>query len=167
MDSRKHAGRAAASAAERVPSLKEDEPGKAVSMRAKLEEHRANPVVRFAAMRRWTRSASRSKTTTRSAGGGPARTASPIDASGKLPDGSSFHNAAEMKKILLGRRDEFVGCMTEKLLTYALGRGLEYYDRPVIREITRKTAGDDYRFSALVKAIVESTPFQMRRSPAS
>jgi hypothetical protein len=91
----------------------------------------------------------------------------PIDASGKLPNGSSFQNAAEMKKILLERRDEFVACLAEKLLTYALGRGVEYYDRPVIREITRQTAAGDYRFSELVKAIVESTPFQKRRSPAS
>ena len=62
-------------------------------------------------------------------------------------------------------RDEFIDTAVEKLLTYALGRGLEYYDKPAVRSITREAAGDDYRMSALVTAIVKSTPFQMRRTP--
>jgi len=90
---------------------------------------------------------------------------SEIDASGKLPDGAQFTGPAGLKKILLsGHKDEFVDTVTEKLLTYALGRGVEYYDRPAIRSITREAAKSDYRISALISAIVKSTPFQMRRT---
>jgi hypothetical protein len=71
-----------------------------------------------------------------------------------------------LKKILATtRRDEFVATATEKLLTYALGRGLEYYDKPTVRAITREAAHDNYKFSALVTAVVRSTPFQMRSTP--
>jgi hypothetical protein len=65
------------------------------------------------------------------------------------------------------RREQFVECLAEKLLTYALGRGLEYYDLPAVREIRRETARGEYRFSSLVLAIVNSVPFQMRRVPAT
>jgi len=89
-----------------------------------------------------------------------------IDPSGKMPDGSSFRGPAELKKSLLAsHRDEYLTTLTSKLLTYALGRGLEYYDMPAVRSITRQAAKDDYRVSALVTAIVQSTPFQMRRIP--
>ena len=89
-----------------------------------------------------------------------------IDPSGKLPDGSTFSGPAGLKKALLAsHRDEFLGTVTEKFLTYALGRGLEYTDLPAVRSITHQAAKDDYRFSALVTAIVQSTPFQMRRAP--
>ena len=88
-----------------------------------------------------------------------------IDATGKLPDGTEFTGPVGLKKLLLtGYRDDFVTAVTEKLLTYALGRGLEYYDKPVVRSITRQAARDNYRISAVIVAIVESTPFQMRRS---
>lgn len=90
----------------------------------------------------------------------------PIDASGKLPDGTSFNGAAELKQILLQKhRDEFVATVTEKLLTYALGRGLEAYDAPVIRAIMRDTAKENYRLPALISAVITSKPFQMRRTP--
>jgi len=62
-------------------------------------------------------------------------------------------------------RDEFIQTATEKLLLYALGRGLEYYDEPAVRAISRQAAKDDYRMSALIAAIVNSTPFDMRRTP--
>ena len=89
-----------------------------------------------------------------------------IDASGKLPDGTAFVGPAGLKKILITRRrDEFVGTATQKLLIYALGRGLEYYDLPAVRSISRQAAKDDYRMSALISAIVSSAPFQMRRTP--
>ena len=65
----------------------------------------------------------------------------------------------------MSRQDEFVDCLTEKLLTYALGRGLESSDQPTVRQIRRETARKDYRFSALVQSIVVSVPFQMRRNP--
>ena len=71
----------------------------------------------------------------------------------------------DLKRILSDRHEEFVDCLTEKLLTYALGRGLEHYDMPAIRQIRRASAKTDYQFSALVNAIVSSVPFQMRRTP--
>jgi hypothetical protein len=88
----------------------------------------------------------------------------PIDASGKLPDGKTFNGPSELKKILLtDHRDEFVTTVTEKLLTYALGRGLEAYDAPAIRAIMRESAKDNYRMTALIQAVVNSQPFQMSR----
>jgi hypothetical protein len=88
-----------------------------------------------------------------------------LDASAKLPDGTVFEGPAGLKKVLLMRRDEFAATAAEKLLVYALGRGIEYYDFPAVRTITRQAAKDDYRMSALITAIVRSTPFQMRRTP--
>jgi cytochrome c551/c552 len=89
-----------------------------------------------------------------------------IDASGKLPDGSAFDGPAGLRKLLANeRREEFVQTLTEKLLTYALGRGLESYDQPAVRAILRQTAANQYRLGDLITAVVHSTPFQMRRSP--
>ena len=86
-----------------------------------------------------------------------------IDASGVMPDGHQFEGPGGLRQLLLDRRPEFVRTVTEKLLTYALGRRLEYYDRPVVRQIMREAAGSEYRWSALILGIVESTPFQLRR----
>jgi hypothetical protein len=69
-----------------------------------------------------------------------------------------------LRAALLSRPNVFAGTLTEKLLTYALGRGLEFYDMPAVRSVTRQAARDNYRFSSLILGIVESTPFQMRRS---
>ena len=69
-----------------------------------------------------------------------------------------------LRKDLLNNPDAFVGTMSEKLMTYALGRGLEYYDAPAIRKVIKQAAAQDFRFSSLVTAIVNSTPFQMRRT---
>ena len=147
-----------------VPSLKEDNDAKALTMRERMEQHRKNPVCAschrlmdplgfaletYDAIGRW-------RTTS-----GVANT--PIDASGVLPDGTKFQGPAELRQILLSRREDFVTTLTEKLLTYALGRGVEYYDFPAIRKITREVAARDYRWSELVLGIVNSTPFQMRR----
>ena len=89
-----------------------------------------------------------------------------IDASGKLPSGTEFTGPAGLKQALLnGHRDEYLQTVTEKLLMYALGRGLEYYDKPAVRSIVREAARDDYRLSSLITAIVTSTPFQMRGTP--
>ncbi len=88
----------------------------------------------------------------------------PIDASGSLPGGQTFEGVAGLRQELLVRSDVFVGTLTEKLLTYGLGRGIDYHDAPAVREIVRKAARDDYSFSSLILAIVESKPFQMRRS---
>jgi hypothetical protein len=87
----------------------------------------------------------------------------PIDASGAMPNGQSFNGPQELKKLLKGRQDEFALCLAEKMLTYALGRGLAYYDTRATDEIARELAAHEYKFSALVIGIVESAPFQMRR----
>jgi hypothetical protein len=90
----------------------------------------------------------------------------PINASGKLPGGITFEGPAGLKKLLATNyADQFYTTATEKLLTYALGRGLEYYDMPAVRSIMHQSARDDYHMSALITAIVESPPFQMRRTP--
>jgi len=87
----------------------------------------------------------------------------PVDAAGALPDGRSFNGPEDLKALLRQDRDAFARCLTEKLLTYALGRGLERYDKRTVKAIARRVAESDYRFSALVLEIVNSLPFQMRR----
>ena len=88
----------------------------------------------------------------------------PVDASGVLPDGTEFQGPAELRKLLLSRPEQLVQTVTEKLLTYALGRGVEYTDAPYVRRILREAAPGDYRWSSLILGIVNSTAFQMRRS---
>jgi hypothetical protein len=88
----------------------------------------------------------------------------PIDASGQLPDGTKIDGPAELRKVLAGKETQFVTTVTEKLLTYALGRGVEYYDQPSARRIVREAAASDYRWSSLMLGIINSTPFQRRRS---
>ena len=148
-----------------VPSLEETTgEGRPLSMREAMEQHRGNPVCsschrlmdppgfaleQFDAV-------------------GKYRTHNeanaPIDASGILPDGTVFEGAAGLRDALLQRPDLFVTTLTEKLLTYALGRGVEHYDSPAIRAIVRDAERDDSRFSSIILGIVESVPFQMRRS---
>jgi hypothetical protein len=86
----------------------------------------------------------------------------PIDASGQLLDGTRVNGAVELRKALMRQPERFVATFTEKLMTYALGRGLAYYDIPTVRSIVRDSAKSDYRFSSLISGIVKSTPFQMR-----
>jgi mono/diheme cytochrome c family protein len=147
-----------------VPPLKEKSPsGKKLSGRELLAEHRANPLCaschntldpvglaleNYDAIGRW-----------RNRDDGV-----PVDASGVLPDGSPFDGPEGFRQALLARPELFVATASEKMLTYALGRGLEYYDMPAIRDIVSHAAEYDYRFSAIVLGIVESTPFQMRMS---
>jgi hypothetical protein len=88
----------------------------------------------------------------------------PIDASGVLPDGTKFNGPAGLRQVILKKQDQFVAAFTERLLTYALGRGVEYYDAPAIRRIKREAAASDYRWSAMITSIVNSMPFQMSRS---
>jgi hypothetical protein len=87
----------------------------------------------------------------------------PIDASGVLPDGSKFDGPRQLRKVLLAKKEQFVRCLAEKLLTYALGRGAQRSDRCFIEEIAKSTAKQDHRFSTLVLEIVKSDPFQKRR----
>ncbi len=147
-----------------VPGLPDSgEHGEPQTVRERLARHRRNPVCaschapmdplgfaleNFDAVGKWR---------THDAG-------LPVDASGVLADGTRFDGPAELRAALAARREQFVETFTEKLLTYALGRGLEAYDRPVVRAIAREAAADDYRWSAIILGIARSTPFRMRRS---
>jgi hypothetical protein len=88
----------------------------------------------------------------------------PIDASGALPGAGEFRGVDGLERALLSRPELFAGTLTEKLLTFALGRGIEYYDAPAVRKIVRDAENDRYRFSSLILGIVKSTPFQMRKA---
>jgi hypothetical protein len=88
----------------------------------------------------------------------------PVDASGGLPDGTECNGANDLEQGLLARPEIFAGTLVEKLLTYALGRGVDPIDAPAIRKILRDAKSDDYKFSSLIVGIVNSTPFQMRMS---
>jgi hypothetical protein len=148
-----------------VPSLKDDASVNTMTMRQRMELHRANPscavchrlmdpigfaLENYDGLGRWRETA----------GPGTGK----IDSSGVLPDGTRFEGPAGLREVLLSKREMFVDTVTERLLTYALGRGLEEYDRPVIRRITRSAAADDYRWSSIILGIIESAPFQMRRA---
>ena len=147
-----------------VPTLEEEnEAGEPLTMRQAMVRHREDPACsvchapmdpigfsleNFDAIGRW-------RDTTAGV---------PVDASGTLPDGAAFDGPAGLRDLLLARPDDFVGTVTEKLMGYALGRPIEYYDAPTVRRIVREAAGDDYRWSSIVLGIVKSTAFQMRRS---
>jgi hypothetical protein len=88
----------------------------------------------------------------------------PIDASGSLPEGTPFDDVAGLEAALVRRPDVFVGALAEKLLTYALGRGLEYSDAPAVRTIVRDARAENYRMSSIILGVVNSQPFQMRMS---
>jgi len=88
---------------------------------------------------------------------------SPVNATGRLADGTVLDGPASLRKALLSRRDAVAATATEKLLTYALGRRVEYYDMPAVRAVVRDAARTDYRFSSLITGIVKSVPFGMRR----
>ena len=88
----------------------------------------------------------------------------PIDAAGKLIDGTPVASAVDLRNALLRRPDQFVQTLTEKLMTYGLGRSVEYYDMPAVRQIVRDAARDNYRFSSIVMGIIKSAPFQMRKA---
>ncbi|MEO5739661.1 MAG: DUF1592 domain-containing protein [Vicinamibacterales bacterium] len=88
----------------------------------------------------------------------------PIDASGTLYDGTDFRGVAGLQKAILSHPELFVGTLSEKLLTFAIGRGVAYYDAPALRKIVRDASAQDYRFSSIVMGVVNSTPFRMRKS---
>src|SRR4029077_17818456 len=148
-----------------VPALKTDgpEPGKTLSMRDAMVQHRANPpcagcnarmdpigfsMENFDAIGKWRDRDSGNR----------------IDATGVLPDGVRFEGTAGLRKILIEHSNEFVSTVAEKLLMYAAGRNLQYYDAPAVREIAREAAKSNNTFSALVVGVVKSTPFQMREA---
>ena len=90
----------------------------------------------------------------------------PIDASGTMPDGTRFDGPADFRGLLARSPEQFATVVTQKLLIYGLGRGLEYYDAPAVRQITRQAAANDYGLASLVVGVVKSTPFQMRLATA-
>jgi hypothetical protein len=147
-----------------VPALKEDHGiSNTLTMRQRLAAHRANPVCAAChqlmdpigfAMENYD-AVGRFRTKDGN---------SPIDAAGNLPDGHIFTGVAGLEQALLSHPQPFFTTFTEKLLTYALGRGSEYYDAPAIRKIVAHAAASDYKFSAFIIGVVGSTPFQMRRS---
>jgi hypothetical protein len=144
-----------------VPPLKEKgESDHPMTVRERLEQHRQNPACavchvrmdplgfaldNFDATGKWR----------------DAEDGIPLEASASLPDGTKMDGAAGLRTLLLSRGEQFVSTVTEKLLTYALGRELEYYDVPAVRRITREVAGKDYRWSSIILGIVRSVPFQM------
>ena len=147
-----------------VPPLKEnDGKSKPTSLRERMEQHRANPVCASC----HTRMDPMGFALEHFDGTGRWRDTDsgiPIEAATTLPDGTKIDSPKGFRDVLL-RGDEFVTTVTEKLLTYALGRGVEYYDAPTVRQIVRDTARDDHRWLSLVLGIVRSKPFQMRRVP--
>jgi hypothetical protein len=88
----------------------------------------------------------------------------PIDSTGVLPNGKKFTGSAELKAILAANRNAFAECLSEKMMIYALGRGLEVYDRAATRKIVANLAAHDYRFSTLIEGIIDSAPFQLGRA---
>jgi hypothetical protein len=146
-----------------VPPLKEnDDNSKPRSVRELMEEHRKNPACAgcHAVMDPLGFSLENFD------GIGEWRTkdhSGPIDASGQLADGTKVEGPVTLRQAVLKHPEQFVGTVTEKLMTYALGRGLEYYDMPVVRGIVHDVARNDYKFSSLIVDIVKSTPFQMRK----
>ena len=146
-----------------VPALETSSDGRQLTMREAMAMHRENPACRvchaamdpigfslenYDAVGKW-----------RTEFAGQA-----IDASGLLPDGNTFDGPDGLRGLLLERPDDFVGTITEKLMRFALGRSLEYYDMPEVREIVRAAAEDDYRWSSVILGVIESAPFQMRRT---
>ena len=88
-----------------------------------------------------------------------------VDASAVMPDGTAFEGPTGLKGILLSRKDQFVEALTERLMTYALARGVEAYDMSAVRQVRYAAAKDDYRMQTIILGIVQSVPFTMRRSP--
>jgi len=146
-----------------VPALEEESDGKKLTMREAMAKHRENPACRvchaamdpigfslenYDAIGKWRLEFADQ----------------PIDASGLLPDGNTFDGPDGLRELLLERPNDLVGTITEKLLRFALGRSLEYYDMPQVRAIVRAAAEDDYRWSSVILGVIESTPFQMRRT---
>ncbi|PWU12437.1 MAG: hypothetical protein C5B51_00655 [Terriglobia bacterium] len=152
-----------------VPPLKEAASGSGTieeTMRQRMEQHRANPncaschrmmdpigftLENFDGIGKWRTS----------------QFGRPLDASGQLTDGTKIDGVVSLRQALVRYSPQFVRTFTEKLLTYGLGRGVEYQDMPVVRSIVRESAAGDYKFSALVLGIVRSEPFQMNRKPAN
>ncbi len=147
-----------------VPALDDNHVSASLPIRERLAAHRANPACaschdimdpvgfsleNFDAVGRWRVNEDHR----------------PVDATGGLTDGSTFTGVAGLERALLQRPELFAGTMSEKLLIFALGRGVETYDAPAIRQIVRRAQADNFRFSSMILGIVNSVPFQMRQTP--
>jgi hypothetical protein len=147
-----------------VPSLKNDASTQKMTMRQRMEQHRANPVC--AACHRQMDPLGFALENFDGLGSWRVETvpgSGPIDTSGSLPDGTNFNGPAGLRETLVKKKDAFVETFTERLLTYALGRGVEEYDFAALRKVTRDAAKDNQKWSSIILGIVNSTPFQMRR----
>ena len=148
-----------------VPALADSAETSAGNLREALEQHRANPACAVCHARLdpigFALENFDAVGTFRAEDDGVT-----VEASGVLPDGTVIDGPQGLRDVLLARRHEFVEALADRLLTYALGRGLESYDRPAVREIRRRAESVDYRFSALVEAVVDSVPFRLRRIPS-
>ena len=146
-----------------VPALEENSVDASLSVRERFAEHRANAACarchdvldpvgfvleNFDAVGRWR----------------DMENGRPVDASGGFSDGSQFEGVAALEKAILNRPELFVQTLAEKLLTYALGRGIETYDAPAVRRIIRQAEKDDFRMSSVILGVVQSQPFQMRKT---
>jgi len=146
-----------------VPALDDSDGPAALTVRERMEQHRKNPVCaschapmdplglaleNFDAIGKWRTREGQAE----------------IDSSAVLPDGARFSGPTGLRGVVIGRGNRFAATVTEKLLTYAIGRGLDHYDAPVVRKVLREAASDDHRWSSLVLGIVTSAPFQMRQA---
>jgi hypothetical protein len=151
-------------APQNVPAFREDRGARVEgTLRQRFEAHRANPscaschafldpmgfaLENYDAIGRWRDTDNRQ----------------PIDATGKLLTGQTFNGAKELRKVLVeARKNEFTKCLTENMLTYALGRGLDYPDKPFVKEIVKQAAGSGYKFQDIVLGVIQSPPFQRMR----
>ncbi len=150
-----------------VENLSEEaEEVQAASLRERLEKHRTDPLC--ASCHRVMDPIGFALENYDGVGAWRARDGKfPINAAGMLPDGSFFNGPVDLKKVLLERKRDFVWCLSEKILTYALGRGIEYFDDCALEDIVKAVEADDYRFSRLVVEVVGSVPFRMKRSQKS
>jgi hypothetical protein len=145
-----------------VPSLKENDKGQQPKrIREQMAEHRANPAC--AACHKVMDPIGFAMESFDAVGAWRTREpAGPLDTSAELADGTTVNGIVDLRNALLSRPEVIVGTITEKLLTYALGRGVDYRDMPAVRAIVRASALNDYRFSSIVTGIVASAPMQMR-----
>lgn len=141
-----------------VPSLNDDKDASQLTMRQRMELHRASPVCASCHVRMDPLGFALENFD------GLGRWRTGVDASGVLPDGTTIDGPVGLRNVLLAKKDQFVETATERLLTYALGRGVEAYDMPAVRAIVRDAAPNDYRWSSLITGVVHSVPFQMRRA---
>ena len=141
-----------------VPSLKEDKDASLLTMRQRMAQHQATPVCSSCHSRMDPLGFALENFD------GLGRWRAGVDSSGILPDGTKIDGPAGLRNVLLSKKEQFVTTATDRLLTYALGRGVEAFDMPAIRKIVRDSAGGDYRWSSLIMGVVKSVPFQMRRA---